>query len=93
MRKRWQTTGVKAGVPGRIPHDFRRTAVQPERRGVARSVAMKITGRKTESVCRRYAIVSDADLREATEKLDHEHISGHSQAGVVDSASVNRQNS
>jgi integrase len=44
MRKRWQTTGVKAGVPGRIPHDFRRTAVQPERRGVARSVTMKITG-------------------------------------------------
>lgn len=54
---------------------------------------MKITGHKTESVYRRYAIVSDADLREATEKLDHEHISGHSQAGVVDSASVNRQNS
>jgi len=82
------------GSPGRIPHDFRRTAVRNvERGGVARSVAMKITGHKTESVYRRYAIVSDADLREATEKLDHEHISGHSQAGVVDSASVNRQNS
>jgi integrase len=94
MRKRWQTAVVKAGVPGRIPHDFRRTAVRNlERRGVARSVAMKITGHKTESVYRRYAIVSDADLREATEKLDHGHISGHSQAGVVDSASVNRQKS
>jgi integrase len=93
MRKRWQTAVVKAGVPGRIPHDFRRTAVRNlERRGVARSVAMKIPGHKTESVY-RYAIVSDADLREETEKLDHEHISGHSQAGVVDSASVNRQNS
>jgi hypothetical protein len=54
---------------------------------------MKITGHKTESVYRRYAIVSDADLREATEKLDHGHISGHSQAGVVDSASVNTQKS
>lgn len=94
MRKRWQTAVVKAGVPGRIPHDFRRTAVRNlERRGVARSVAMTITGHKTESVYRRYAIVSDADLREATEKLDHGHTSGHSQAGVVDSASVNRQNS
>lgn len=94
MRKRWQTAVVKAGVPGRIPHDFRRTALRNlERRGVARSVAMTITGHKTESVYRRYAIVSDADLREATEKLDHGHTSGHSQAGVVDSASVNRQNS
>jgi integrase len=55
---------------GVIPHDFRRTAVRNmERNGVARSVAMKLTGHKTESVYRRYAIVSDADLREATRKL------------------------
>jgi hypothetical protein len=40
-----------------------------ERQGVPRSVAMKLTGHKTESVYRRYAIVSDADLREATRKL------------------------
>lgn len=36
---------------------------------MSRSVAMKITGHKTESVYRRYAIVRDSDLREATEKL------------------------
>lgn len=40
-----------------------------ERAGVARSVAMTITGHKTESVYRRYAIVSDADLQDATRKL------------------------
>jgi hypothetical protein len=40
-----------------------------ERAGVPRSVAMKITGHKTENVYRRYAIVSDADLREATARL------------------------
>jgi hypothetical protein len=40
-----------------------------ERAGVARSVAMKITGHKTESGYRRYAIVSDADLREAATRL------------------------
>ena len=51
-------------------HDFRRTAVRRlERAGVARSVAMKLVGHKTESVYRRYAIVSESDLREAVEKL------------------------
>jgi hypothetical protein len=30
---------------------------------------MKLTGHKTESVYRRYAIVSDADLREASARL------------------------
>jgi hypothetical protein len=30
---------------------------------------MKITGHKTESVYRRYAIVSDAELRDAALKL------------------------
>jgi hypothetical protein len=34
-----------------------------------RSVAMKITGHRTEAVYRRYAIVSDADLQEAARRL------------------------
>jgi integrase len=70
FRKAWATACRAAGVPGRIPHDFRRTAVRNlERSGVPRSVAMKITGHKTESVYRRYAIVSDADLQEASRRL------------------------
>jgi integrase len=57
-------------VPTRIFHDFRRTAVRNlERAGVSRSAAMKITGHKTESVYRRYAIVDESDLREAGIKL------------------------
>ena len=58
-------------LPGRIPHDFRRTAVRNlERAGVPRSVAMKLTGHRTESVYRRYAIADDRDLRVAVERLD-----------------------
>lgn len=61
---------VERRLPGLLVHDFRRTAVRRlERAGVARSVAMKLVGHKTESVYRRYAIVSESDLREAVEKL------------------------
>ena len=57
--------------PGRIPHDMRRSAVRNlERAAVPRSVAMKLTGHKTESVYRRYDIVSPSDLRVAVERLN-----------------------
>ncbi len=70
FRSAWATACDAAGVPGRLPHDFRRTAVRNlERAGVSRSVAMKMTGHKTEAVYRRYAIVSEADLHEAALKL------------------------
>jgi integrase len=59
-----------AGVPGRLVHDFRRTAVRNlERAGVSRSAAMKLTGHKTEAVYRRYAITDSAMLQEAAVKL------------------------
>ena len=70
FRHSWDSACKAAGVPGRILHDFRRTAVRNlERAGVSRSVAMKLTGHKTEAVYRRYAIVSDSDLRAAAVKL------------------------
>ena len=51
-------------------HDLRRSAVRNlERAGISRSVAMKLTGHKTEAVYRRYAIVAQSDLREAGTKL------------------------
>ena len=37
--------------------------------GVPRSVAMKLTGHKTESVYRRYTIVSETDVADAVRKL------------------------
>jgi hypothetical protein len=48
-------------------HDFRRSAVRNmTKRGVDQSVAIKISGHKTASVFRRYRIVDDQDLAEAT---------------------------
>ena len=41
-----------------------------ERAGLSRSVAMQLTGHKTEAVYRRYAITSEADLREGVDRLN-----------------------
>jgi integrase len=64
--KQWRAACTAAGLPGRIVHDLRQSAVRNmERDGVPRSVATRITGHRTESIYRRYAIVSDADLEAA----------------------------
>jgi integrase len=70
LRRAWVTACRKAGLPGLLPHDLRRSAVRNlERAGISRSVAMKLTGHKTEAIYRRYAIVAESDLREAGAKL------------------------
>jgi integrase len=85
FRGAWRNACEAAGYPGRIPHDFRRTAVRNlERAGVPRSVAMKMVGHKTETMYRRYAIVSDGDLQDAALKLARLESAGQSigQSGV-----------
>lgn len=66
----WKAACLAACYPGKLVHDLRRTAVRRlERAGVPRSVAMKLTGHKTESIYHRYAIVSERDLSEGVAKL------------------------
>ena len=47
-----------------------------ERVGVSRSVAMKLTGHKTEPFCWRHAIVNEADLAEGVAKVAALHANG-----------------
>ena len=70
LGKAFKTSCRKAGCPGRTPHDLRRTAVRDfVREGLPQTVAMKLTGHLTDSVFRRYDIVSRNDLRVAAERL------------------------
>jgi integrase len=84
FRSAWESACERAGLVGRIPHDFRRTAVlNLERASVPRSAAMKMTGHKTEAVYRRYAIVDEAMLKEGAAKLATLHNSDRGKERTV----------
>jgi integrase len=63
-------TPVVVKKPTRLFHDFRRTAARDLiRAGIPEIVAMNLTGHLTNSVFKRYAIVDEAMLTEAGQRL------------------------
>jgi integrase len=73
-RGAWASACEKAGYGGMLVHDLRRSAVRSlEAAGVSRSSAMELTGHLTESVYRRYAVVDQDALRQATRKIAEYH--------------------
>ena len=71
FRKSWATATKLAGCPGRLFHDLRRTSARDLiRSGVPESVAMRVTGHKTNSMFTRYNITNADDLRAALRSVE-----------------------
>lgn len=70
MYTAWRGACRRAGLRGRLMHDFRRTAVRNlTYAGVPRKDAREITGHRTDKVFERYHITDGASGRAAMEKL------------------------
>ena len=66
FREAWRLACERAGVPGRVPHDLRRSRARALTRAhVPQSVAMRLLGHKTANMFLRYDVAAIEDLAEA----------------------------
>jgi integrase len=67
----WHAACKRAGVPGRVVHDFRRSAVRRlHLAGVPMSIGMKLTGHRSMRVYLAYAVSGPQDLEDGVRRLD-----------------------
>lgn len=80
LRTHWRRATAAAGYPGKIMHDFRRTAAtrMDSTPGISLSVAMQLLGHKTDIIFRKYIQKHDERLVEAAARLTNrpKHNSG-----------------
>jgi len=75
FRTAWRNLTKAAGLEGTFIHDLRRSGARQLRRaGVPESVVQKIGGWKTAAMFKRYAIVSDGDIRSAISRLEESRL-------------------
>jgi integrase len=70
FRKAWVSACKKAGCPGTIVHDLRRSAARNLiRSGVDKDTVKMVGGWKGDSMLTRYNIIGEEDLEDAMQKL------------------------
>jgi integrase len=70
FRRTWRTLAKKAGFPGLLLHDMRRSAVRNMvRAGVSKHMAKQISGHTTDSIFDRYDISDEDDLADAAQRI------------------------
>lgn len=84
FRGAWESACKRAGVPGLLFHDLRRTAARNLIRAmVSEHEAMQLTGHKTRSIFARYAIVDEGMLQDAGDRLAALHGQARPERKVV----------